>query len=189
MNPRLRELVRPVGYVLGATGLILAAVFVPKLTATRGEAIDAGIAEGTAVEVVCDLYRPRDGGRFEHGRERMRARWFGATDELVIVERPDGRGWRIRENDNGGLRCRRLQQAEESLGPGVDFQEEPFPCACSSGVGCEWLNGHTLQWEPAPAGASFPEGQWRGAGCVRRPCTVFADGLPVDEAWPEACPQ
>lgn len=189
MNPKLRSLFVYVGPILAAGGLVVVAnVWAPRQGTTRGEAIDAGIGEGVALEVVCDLYRELPSGRHQHARERLRARWFGATDELLFTERPEGRGWRVREGDRG-LRCRRLQPAESTLGAGVESAPEPFECACSSGSNCEEQlpDGG---WIPARVGNSIPEGMpWRGAGCVPRACMVYGDGVGgTDEGWPAACP-
>lgn len=61
---------------------------------------------------------------------------------------------------------------------GGDEADEPPGCACAPpGAACEALttdlNG-TSTWAPASPGVAYGRDRWRGAGCVKTPCTVLA---------------
>lgn len=187
MNAKLRALTVAIGTLI--VGGVAWTVYRPAPGVTRAELIDAGIADGVSRERICRVVRQKVNGRFEHRWARMPGRAFGATKEAVIV-REAVDGWFIPDTDafGPGLDC--IEAPSNTLTAQQDEADEPYPCACSSGAACEWFNGHTLQWAPAPRGDTFSEGQWRGAGCVRRPCVVFAHGSQgPDEAWPAGCPQ
>jgi hypothetical protein len=61
-----------------------------------------------------------------------------------------------------------------------------FPCACSSGANCDELLADG-GWGPARIGMTHLEGQWRGAGCIRRACATYSTGS--ERGWPAACPK
>lgn len=61
--------------------------------------------------------------------------------------------------------------------------QDPGPCACSSGASCNRILPDGGQVAAAKTGNTLGEGGWAGAGCVPKPCVELA-GTPFT---PAAC--
>lgn len=150
------------------------------------------VEEGAELEP----WAPVEGGSWSH-------RWGGchyvvlqacgrAPDiELPVPETADVREvWRseIYDRPQGAPRLKRIRP----LSSGSPW----WACACRirDGGPCQVYRspapGELEQWFPAPYGETLPAGQWRGAGCLRKPCTIAAEtiaDLHVDPSMPEVC--
>ncbi len=63
--------------------------------------------------------------------------------------------------------------------------DEPWDCACSTGVSCTQTSDGTSDGGVAVTGSTLAAGTWSGAGCARKQCVEYA-GRPG--AWPASCP-
>lgn len=70
--------------------------------------------------------------------------------------------------------------------PEGDATEWPCACAPRGAKDCEWLIDNDGKWGPAPSGVTLQTEQWRGDGCVRKPCVEIANGNP-GHTMPERC--
>lgn len=59
-------------------------------------------------------------------------------------------------------------------GPGDN--QDPSPCACSSGVNCNRVLSDGGTAVARKTGNTLGEGQWAGAGCIPKPCYELARG-------------
>lgn len=81
-----------------------------------------------------------------------------------------------------GVEAMQYEQTEEIWDGGPQLvavlQGAPgWPCACSTGTGCEWLAPQfeaPPEWQTAPKGRTFGPDQWRGAGCFPKSCAELA---------------
>lgn len=142
----------------------------------RSAAVDAGILiGGVRTTVAVEGRRDLGGGAYQYGSGHVDGVWRSG-DSVLIIDPPDNvdvfRPDRARRDDAAGTVASKTLRAR------------PDDCACSSGSNCFEILPDGSQ-VPARLGITLVEGQWVGAGCVRKTGGVLAG----ESDWPSSCPE
>jgi hypothetical protein len=177
MTPKLKSML----ILLGTVALVGGPVAVWRLRpdVTRQQVADEGIMTGgVRTTVAVEGRRLLSDGGYQYGSGNVDGVWR-ATDRDLIIDPPNSvevfRPDRPRRNDAAG---------NVTAGTMVDRLDD---CACRPAVGvCTYTDGGV-----PPFGVTIPEGEWTGAGCVRKVCggvLTVENGVVVDPTWPAGCP-
>jgi hypothetical protein len=168
--------------LLGVVGVAGGAVQVWRLRpdVTRQQVADEGIMTGgVRTTVAVEGRRLLSDGGYQYGSGHVDGVWR-ATDRDLILDPPNNvevfRPDRPRRDDGAG---------RVTAGT-ITTRADDCACRGSSGS-CLYTDGGT-----PPFGVTLHEGEWTGAGCVRKVCggvLTVENGVPVDPTWPAGCPQ
>jgi hypothetical protein len=177
MTQKLKSMLILIGIVSLAGGAVQVWRLRPDVT--RQQVADEGIMTGgVRTTVAVEGRRLLSDGGYQYGSGHVDGVWR-ATDRDLIIDPPNNvevfRPDRPRRDDAAG------QVTAGTMSTRAD------DCACRGSSGtCTYTDGGV-----PPFGVTIPEGQFVGAGCVRKVCgsvLTVVNGVPVDPTWPSGCP-